>query len=238
MPLIDRSQAKESGFAQVREALQKFEGTVASAEFGLWGGVLIDEDGKPLPPKEFLEVVNTNVEVLEVTEELSMPIDEWTFRVNCSDYKGSFWVDKFLESADKAKILIPDDLVGKRIVWVKASMTFNIKKREITQTNFVIGSVKGKAKAAPKVVAKVEVIDEAVIAAVEVPDKSALGDPMVVALELAVGKTEAQFRTAISLDPRFVGSPLLPMAKAGVITQSLLNEGKLVLVDTKYQKPE
>ena len=101
MPITKREEAKESGFAQVREAMLSFAGDVVSAEFGQWGGKLIDEDtGKPILPREFLEVSCVNVEVLEVTEELVMAIDEWNFRVNCSDFKGSFWVEKFLESAD------------------------------------------------------------------------------------------------------------------------------------------
>ncbi len=235
MPLTDRSQAKESGFAQVREAMQKFVGTVDSAEFGQWGGALIDEGGKPIPPKEFLEIICSNVEVLEVSEELVMSVEEWNFRVNCSEFKGSFWVDKFLESADRAKILIPDDLVGKRITWEKASMSFTIKERDITQTNFVIAKVEAAPKSKPTVVTKAP--------AEEVPVEEGEGTvhSMDAALELAVGKTEAQFRTAVALDPQFSGSPLLPLAKAGAITQALITEGKLVIVKEGnkqvYQKP-
>jgi len=232
MPLTDRSKAKESGFAQVREALVEFEGTVASAEFGQWGGALIDENGKPLPKKEFLEVVNTDVEVREVTEELAMPIDEWTFRVNCSDYKGSFWVEKFLESADRAKVLIPDDIIGKRIVWRKESMTFNIRGREVTQSNFVIKEIKGVSKVKPKVVkAKTEEVAEPVATVTASP-----ADPLEEALKIAIGKTEAQFKTAFSL--KYPNSPLVSLAKAGALTQALVNDGKLVLVENKYQLPE
>ncbi len=64
---------------------------------------------------------------------------------------------------------------------------------------------------------------------------------MAIALEFAVGKTETQFRSAIALHPDFVGGDLLPMAKAGAVTASLIQEGKLVLIGegTKaiYQKP-
>ncbi len=232
-PLTDRSQAKESGFAQVRAALQKFEGTVTSAEFGQWGGTLVDDNGKPVPPKEFLEVETTEVEVLEVTEELAMSIDEWNFRVNCSDFEGSFWVESFLESADKFKIQIPDELVGKRIVFEKVTLESFDKKGNPTPkfnaTNFVIAGVKKTAQAAPKVVVKnpAPAVEE-----VEVEPDVGSGaiDPMEAALTLAVGKTEAQFRTAISLDPQFVGNPLLPLAKAGAITTALVNEGKLIVV--------
>ena len=121
MPLTDRKQAKDGGFAQVRGALQKFKGTVDSAEFDKWGGKLVDDDGKPVPPREFLEVSCSGVEVLEVTEELSMEVTEWNFRVNCSDFNGSFWVDKFLESADRFKLQIPEGLIGKRITWEKVT---------------------------------------------------------------------------------------------------------------------
>ena len=235
MPITNRNEAKESGFAQVREALQKFEGTVASAEFGQWGGALIDENGKPLPKKEFLEVTNTDVEVLEVTEELAMPIDEWSFRVNCSDYKGSFWVEKFLESADRAKVLIPDDIIGKRVVWEKASMEFNIKGRAVTQTNFVIAQGKGASKAKPKVVSKASEASAPTVEEEEAVTPSA-SDPMEDALKIAIGKTEAQFKTAFSL--KYPNSPLVSLAKAGALTQALVNDGKLALVDNKYQLPE
>ena len=64
---------------------------------------------------------------------------------------------------------------------------------------------------------------------------------MELACELAVGKTEAQFRSAISLSPKFVSSPLLPIAKAGLVTAALLKEGKLVEVKegnkTIYRRP-
>ena len=222
MPLTRREDAKESGFAQVREALQSFEGDVVAAEFGQWGGTLVDPDtGKPIPPREFLEVHCVNVKVLTVTEELAMAIDEWNFRVNCSDFIGSFWVEKFLESADRAKLLIPDDLVGKRVTWTKVTLEAvdgkGVRKPKFDATNFIIDKIGAvKETTAPQVVASPA-------QPVEPPE-----DPMEVALELAVGKTEAQFRSAISLHPSFVGSQLLPLAKAGAITQALVKEGKLV----------
>ncbi|KKL51306.1 hypothetical protein LCGC14_2296780, partial [marine sediment metagenome] len=151
-PLTDRSQAKESGFAQVRAALSKFKGTVASAEFGVWGGELIDPNtGKKRVPREFLEVTCTDVEVLEVSEDLSMEIDEWNFRVNCSEYNGSFWVDKFLASADEHKVQIPEGLVGKVITWVKDSITYEFKNGETGKAeNFIIEAIEGDAPKAAK----------------------------------------------------------------------------------------
>jgi len=247
MPITKREEARESGFAQVREAMLSFEGTVVTPDnpddwFGQWGGTLIDEDtGKPVPPKEYLEVKCVDVAVLEVSEELAMNIDEWNFRVNCSDFKGSFWVEDFLASADKAKLLIPDDLGGKRIVFKKATRTWDIKGKPVSYSNYVIGSVKVAPKAAPRVVSATPVVTEEV--AEEVAEQSGGAvDPMEIALELAVGKTETQFRSAVSLHPQFVNSPLLPLAKAGAITQALVKDGKLIEVQEGnkviYQKPE
>lgn len=240
MPITDRSQLKAGGFAQVRAALLKFEGDVTRAEFDQWGGKLLDEDGNPLPPREFLEVECTNNTVLEVSEDLSMDIEErFSFRVNCATATGSPW-DIFLESADKAKLLVPDDFVGKRIIWKKVEVPGSEPK--YTTNIFVIDKVKTATvvKSAPKVVAKAAPAPVKEVAAEEEEVETTSGtiDPMQAAMVLAVGKTEQQFRTAIGLDPTFQNSPLLPMAKAGVITQALVNEGKLVLADNKYQLPE
>lgn len=233
MPLTKREEARESGFAQVREAMQSFAGDIVSAEWGMWGGQLIDEDtGKPIPPKEFLEVVCNNLEILETTEELAFVPDEWNFRVNCSDYKGSFWVEDFLASADGAKLLIPDDLMGKRIVWKKVTRSWDIKGKPVSYTNFVIDKVLGVAGVQPTP----QVVD-----APQAGTAQPAEDPMLIACDLAVGKTETQFRSAISLHPKFVGSPLLSLAKAGAITKALMDEGKLVEVQegnkTVYAKP-
>lgn len=244
-PIIHRSEAKESGFAQVREALQSFVGDVISAEFGMWGGTLVDDTGKPIPPKEFLEISCVNVEILEISEELAFTPDEWNFRVNCSDYKGSFWVEDFLASADKVKLLIPDDLVGKRIAWKKAIREYEIKGVKVAAINFIIDKVVGAATVtapAPRLIPAYRPSEVApgVEEPVNVPVETE--DPMEIALGLAVGKTETQFRSAISLHPKFVSSPLLPLAKAGAITKSLVEQGKLVEVQegnkTIYQKPE
>jgi len=237
-PITNRSEAKEGGFAQVREALVSFEGDVVAqdargnkTEFGMWGGKLIGEDGKPIPPKEYLQVVCANVVPLEVTEELSMDISEgWTFRVNCSDYKGSFWVDAFLASADKNKVIIPEELINKRVLFKK--FTLEARDPKYNSTNYVIDKVSKAATAAPKIVAKTTAapaaasIEEVTAEAVEVLSN----DPMEIALELAVGKTEQQFRSAVALHPEFINSPLLPLAKAGAITRTLVNDGKLKLV--------
>lgn len=224
MPITDRNQAKEGGWAQIREALIAFEGDVKSAEFDQWGGKLVDDDGKPLPPKEFLEIQCDNVEVLEVTEELTMSITDMNFRINCSDFKGSFWVDKFLASADEHKILVPGGLVGKRLVFRKE--TLEARDPKYNSTNYVIAGVKeakGKVESTKPTVPEVSGEAE---------------DPMDIAISLAVGKTEAQFKTAVALDPTLAVSPLLSLAKAGMLTQALISDGKLVLgEDGKYQKP-
>ena len=238
-PITNRSEAKEGGFAQVREALFSFEGDVVAqdargnkTEFGMWGGKLLGDTGKPVPPKEYLQVVCANVVPLEVTEELSMDISEgWSFRVNCSKYKGSFWVDAFLASADKSKVVIPEGLIGKRITFKR--FTLEARDPKYNSTNFIIEKVSKAATAAPKIITKATVpVVQTKVEEVpaEVIEEVSSGDPMEIALGLAVGKTEQQFRSAVALHPKFINSPLLSLAKAGAITQTLVNEGKLMLV--------
>lgn len=240
MPITDRSQAKDTGFAQIRAAMTEFIGTVTGAEFGMWGGKLVDDEGNPVPPREFLEISTTDVEVTETTEELSMPVDEWNFRVNCSEFNGSFWVDKFLEASDKLKLMLPDDLEGKRIRFRK--VTLEAREAKYNSTNFIPVEIVGDsapakkskpaAKAAPKKAAPVEQTEPDIDADV---DES---DPMDSAIELAVGKTEKQFRSAILLKGEFDAS-FKKMAKSGLVTGSLVNEGRLVLdEDEVYQLPE
>lgn len=247
-PITRRDEAKESGYAQVREAMLSFEGDVIAADFDLWGTGGIGDDGKPLPQKEFLEVKNINVKVLTVTEELAMPVEEWNFRVNCSDFKGSFWVEAFLASADTAKVLIPDGILGKRVLWEKQTMTWDIKGVERSYTNYTIKQILGNASGgtAPAVVTPAPApapvpVEEVVAESAPTPAPHAAivaaapsdVDPdvlLVLAADLAVGKTEAQFRSAAGLHPSFVNSPLLGMVKAGAITQGLVDQGKLVRV--------
>jgi len=231
MPLTDRKQARESGFAQVREALVSFEGDVIGAEFGRWGGQLFDDNGKPLPPKEFLEITCTNVEPVETTEELAMAIVDWNFRVNCSEFTGSFWVDKFLESTDKFKLLVPDDLVGKRILWRKE--TLEARDPKFNSTNYVVAKVLGdigeKAKESPTT-------EDA-----PTPEPTE-GDPMDTLKDLAIGKTDAQFKSAVSLKAEFKDTPFQTLVKSGAIQEALLKEGKLTLVKEGskevYREPE
>ena len=234
MPLTDRSQAKEGGFAQVREALKKFSGKVTNVEWGKWGGQLVDDKtGLPKPPREFLEITCEDVVILESTEEISMDISEqFTFRENCSDFKGSFWIERFLESADKFKILIPDGLLGKTVTWERVILeAFDSKgnaKPEFNSTNFIIIGIENAGASKPKASKPQE---SGTIA------PPALADPMVVVQALAIGKTEEELKSAIETHPALIGTPVHPMAKAGVITQALLGEGKLALVDGKYQLP-
>lgn len=236
MPLLKKEEAKESGFAQIRAAMIAFTGDVTNAEFGQWGGVLYDDKGNAKPPREFLEVTCVNVEVNEVTEELAFVPEEWNFRVNCSDYKDTFWIEKFLDSVDANKILLPDGLVGKRIAWKQ--VTQEARDPKYNSTNFIIDKVVGNAGPAP-VVTPASV--PALTVAPATPEEAPV-DLMQVACDLAVGKTELQFRSAIGLDPQFVGSPILALAKAGAITQALVTDKKLVVVmegnKSVYKKPE
>jgi hypothetical protein len=219
MAITKRSEAKEGGFAQVRAALISFKGKVKTATFDKWGGT---------PVKEYFEVVSTGNTVLKAKEELGMDIsNEWSFRINTSDYKGSFWVEKFLESADKAKVLIPEGIVDKLVTWEQVTLEAFAKdgtrKPEFDSTNFVIVAVED-ATGTPGTVA--------VPATVTTPPAVAPSafDPMAFCLNLAAGKTEQQFRSAASLAPELAGSPFLSMVKAGLVTDSLVKEGKLVKV--------
>lgn len=221
LPITKREDAKEGGYAQVREVLQKFKGLVTDLSFGQWGGQLVDDAGKPRPPREFLEISFTGVDVLASSEELSMDISElWTVRINCSDYKGSFWVEMFLASADKFKVLIPDGLKGKVVTMEKQTLEADDPK--YNATGWVIAGIEeaGAKSTAP--------------AKPEAPKPMNL-DPMATITELAIGKTEDELKDAIPV--ALEGHPMLPLAKAGTLTQSLLKEKKLVLVDGKYQKP-
>ena len=242
MPLTDRSKAKEGGFAQVRAALVKFAGDVVKAEWGQWGGKLVNDDGTPVTKtREFLEITCTNVEVLETTEELSMPITEWNFRENISEFKGSFWVDKFLESADKFKLLIPDGLIGKRIIFEKVTLEATKKGKDGTvtrdskfdSTNYIIAGIAHTEATVPQ--------SPSSSAGTPSPAASSEQDALNAVLKLAVGKTDAQFRTAIGLDPVLSKTPYMPLAKAGALMPALVASGKMTIVKvgTKevYQMP-
>lgn len=233
MPLTNRSEAKEGGFAQVRAALKKFKMDVTSAEFGQWGGKLVDEDtGKPLIPREFLEIGGNNFVALETTEPLSMEVLEWNFRVNCSDYKGSFWVEKFLESADKFNILIPDGILNQSVTFERVTLEAvnkdGVRNPKFDSTNYVIVGIEPIQGGAP-----VSAPPQA--APAPAPNNGGNGgggdasDPMALCVTLALGKTEQQFRTAAQMNPGL--SALLPLIKAGHVTQSLVNDGKLMLQD-------
>jgi hypothetical protein len=220
MPIWNKEEARSGGWAQVREALVSFEGTVTKVEEGQWGGLLVDDEGKPRPPREYWEITNENIHVLETTEPLDMDIEgeDFTFRVNMSEFSGSFWVEKFLDSADKFKILLPDGIVGKRVTWRKE--TLEAKNPKFNSTNYVIAG-----------------IGEATDPEVTPQESTSEEDLLELAAKIAVGKTESQFRMALTLEPKFAGSPLLTLAKAGALTEALIAEGRLVKEGEKYQLP-
>lgn len=234
-PITNRAEAKEAGWAQIRESIQSFEGDVINLKksgeelkdkdtgFGMWGGQLIGQDGKPRPAREFFQISCANIKVTGVSEPLSMDIDggEFSFRVNTSDFKGSFWIEDFLLSADTNKILIPDGLAGKRIAFKKVTREAKGAKTGVVNpqynvTNFIIdkivGNVTGTAQPAQSTTAVT-------------PTPAATKDPLALALDLAVGKTETQFRSAVAIHPDL--APLSALAKAGVLTETLVKEGKL-----------
>jgi len=72
---------------------------------------------------------------------------------------------------------------------------------------------------------------------VQATQTTSIADLEATALELAVGKTEAQFRSAASLHPKLRGSPILSLIRAGLFSQALIANGKIVLgQDGKYEK--
>ena len=252
MVITNRAEAKEGGFAQVRAALVAFEGDVVAKDargnetgFAQWGTEVDPATGLPKPPKEFLQIVCVNVVPTEVKEDLTMDISEgWTFRVNASDFKGSFWMEAFLLSAEKNKILIPEGLIGKRIQFkqftLEAVDSKGVAKPKFNSTNFIIEKVVGNAGAMP--VTPPTATPVATPAPASVPANAPAPvagesvDPMVVLADLAVGKTEAQLRSAAAMHPLFKESALLPLIKAGAVTGSLVTEKKLVLVDQGGKK--
>ena len=145
MPITNKDEAKDGGFAQLKRSLVKFKMDVKSAEFGKWDNNITDDYGNYIPPKEYLEIKGTNFVALETTEPLSMNITDWSFRINCSDYSKSFWVDKFLESADKFKILIPDGLIGKRVTFQRVTIeAFDRNGNPVPKyntTNYIIAGI-------------------------------------------------------------------------------------------------
>jgi len=220
MPTYKRSELKESGgFAQVRDALESFEGDVIKVEEGMWSPQT-NPDGTMRDAREFIEITSINNRVTKVNTELSMDITtSYKFRVNVAG-RNSFW-DDFLDACDKLHILLPQGLIG-HVVWSKhthQAMSKGVHTPEFDATNFIPVAF----GASPGVVAQpvVQVIEPL----------AATTDPMELIMNLAIGKTDAQFKSAIGLDPVFVNSAYLPLAKSGAIMQTLLAQGKVKLVD-------
>jgi len=231
MPIYKQDEAVEGGWAQVRKAMTKFEGDVVRVEEGKWPtGGFDAETGKPFLPKEYFEITCADVKVLETSEELEMEVDgrEFSFRVNCSNAKNSFWVEDFLGSADKVGLLMPDGLLGKRLVFLK--YTREAGEVKFNYTNYIIDSVLGDAKSPLKA--------DDVPAVPTQPAPPPATDGMKEALELAVGKTEDQFKTAARTNTIILSAQLLPVIQAGALQRSFVETGQLVVdEDGVYQKP-
>ena len=297
MVVYNSKDAVEGGWQQVRSAMTKFACIVVGIEEGTWGGKLVDDDGERITPRQYLEFKCINLQPMEVTEPLTMDVagKEYSFRINTSDAKNSFWIQKFVASAERLGLLLPEGIINQQVVFGKETMFGKNEKTGEMQpkydsTNFVIISVAPVGVAAapamvappapplavavPMTVAPVAppipvaalpvavappitppiavappipvVLPVAVIPPAPIPApvapvvpivattqqevvNAALPNPMEIALTLAVGKTEAQFRVAAESHPSFVGSPLLAMAKGGLLTNSLVTDGKIVL---------
>lgn len=283
-PIFDKAQAVDSGWEQLRKAMLSFEGDVIKVEFGEYPPTL-NADGTQRGAREFMDVTCRNWKAITVTEVLNFFPEEFSFRVNCSSGKGSFWVDEFLESADRNRIILPNGLLGNRILWIRVDKPWTVKEKSGVTSGYVIDRVLGLA--APVVAAAVvpipvaaSITPAAVIAAVPtiaqvpvvtpipvvgapvvvasvtpvvaapvvvpvtpvvvpvtpLPAEATVTDPLAIACDLAVNKTEEQFQAAIGLHPSFVGTPLLDLAKAGAITQTLVDSGRLKrAIDTAGQ---
>ncbi len=222
MPVFKKEDAKESGWGQTREVIQSFEGDVSKVELGAWAP-RANPDGTLQEPKEFMDITSINNRVLETTEEPSMDITaSYSFRVNMSDYKGSFWVEKFLDACDKLHILLPDGLQGKHVTWKKMThqaIHKGIHTPEFDATNFM-----------PVAIGVSAIVQQNAPVQQVVPPPATTTDPMELMIALAIGRTDAQFKSAIGLDPAFVNSPYLPLAKSGAIMATLLAQGKVKLV--------
>ena len=230
MPTYNKSEAKENGWAQTRAAIQKFQGDVLKVEVGQWGARPKADGTGMQDGKEFMDITSINNKVLASTEAPSMDISaSYNFRVNMSDFKGSFWIEKFLDQCDKLHILLPDGLQGKNITWEKQtqqSIKNGVHNPEFDSTNYV-----------PIAIGQGQVNPVAPVFPQTAQPTPAITDPMEAILTLAIGKTDAQFKSAIGLDPAFVGSPYLPLAKSGAIMQTLLAQGKVKLVAGADGKP-
>lgn len=232
MPITRSDEAKEGGFTQVREALQSLEMDVVAADYGDWG----DSQKYGKGPQEFLSLDGENVVVLESTEELSMDISqEYNLRINCSDYKGSFWVEHFIPSCEAHKLILPDsrigdpgNLIGKRLAFKKVAMEYQTKDGGGVKNDYVVVGVKEIKKGTSKVDAP---------APTEASTEEELAG---VVIDLADGKTAAQFKSAASLNTSLRGSPLLPMIQSGELVQGLIDDGLLVVEEvngrTVYKK--
>lgn len=231
MPIYDEKQATENGYAQVRKAMTSFAGNVVKVEEGAWAPKKDEATGILKKAKEYLEIFCENVQVMASTEPLTMDITEWNFRADQATDKKSFWVQKFLPSARVAGVILPNGLVGKRILFSKVTLEAKdkngIPNPKYNKTSFVIEKVLGDAMVKP-----------ADLTAPETTPNVPKVDPMIEAVNLANGKTEIQFRSAIGLNP--LCSSLIPLAKTGALTAQLVAEGRLTKINNAgrevYQK--
>ena len=238
------SEAKSGGWQQVRDNLTKFECVVTGVVMDSWGGTALGDDGKPLPPKEYFEVKCSGLKPLVVSEPLEMDVEgqDFSFRINMSESKGSFWIDNFVASAEKNNVQLPDGLTGKLVIFTKDTKTFYKKDGSVNttfkpQTNYVIEKVTNISGMPTAQVSAPALAVVAQVATTVAPATQVEADPMVIATGIADGRTEAEFREVIAMHPNFMGTPLLAFAKAGALTQTLVNEGKIKLgADGKYHK--
>lgn len=200
--IYNAENAVEMDYKVIRDNLTSFEATVIGLEEGEWGGTEIDEEGNVKPPKMFVEFICDDVKLVSSNVPVELP-STYKFRINPSQYKNSFWVGAFLKSATANNISLPDGIIGKRVVFTKVPFG----EGKYVSTNFIIEKViDGNAPST-------DVDPEELI-------------------NLAVGKTEAQFRQAAQLNTKWSGNTaLITNIKLGKTTADYVASGVLVVGD-------
>ena len=200
--LTNRKDAKSSGLAGVRQAIEVIEGDVVDETEGVW------EKSQYGEGQTYVQIDMENCIVKEGLEPIELFDDRFSFRINTSDYKGSFWEEEFLKSCDDSKVLA-NDLVGKRIRFKKVTHTWEWRDGTIrTKRDFVIDTILVTDK----------------------KEKEEVGDDY--CLRLATGRSVNAFKVACSADPLLRRSPeLLETIKTGIWLQSMIKAGKLAVKD-------
>lgn len=190
------------------KAVTKVVGTIeAQPKFGTW-----DKGG------DYIEFTLVDAEVIESESPVILKDDIFNFRVNYKPGKNSKW-DKFIvKPFEKLGIELPGGLIGKRVTFERKTISYGEVKA---------GKEFGDFKAGDK-------IESTEYTPVEIEGGAAdAKDYMAMALELANGKTEAQFKTAILTDATLRKVPeIKDGAKSGALVKGWV-KAKAATIDAK-----